>query len=61
MKPHLSNFTMEGGDQVKSDSLFSENYYIPERLQFSFNFFDFPTFKTDSITYENAGDVAAMK
>ncbi len=34
--------------------LYSETYYVPDRIFFTLNFFDFPTFKTDRIVFENA-------
>jgi len=40
---------------LKKDSLFSENYYIPERMHFTFNFFQFDEEKTEAFSYEDAG------
>lgn len=34
------------------NSLFNENFYIPERLYFTLNLFDYPTFKTDIVSFD---------
>lgn len=46
---------------MKKDSLFSENYYVPSRMFFTYNFFEFPEERSDTVSYEEAGQVSAMK
>ena len=52
LRPALIDFTNEN-DIKATKSFYSENYYIPDRLFFTLNFFDHPTFKTEPICYEN--------
>ncbi|KAL4506764.1 hypothetical protein ABPG72_001185 [Tetrahymena utriculariae] len=58
-KAQISNF--EDRDQVKRDSIFSENYYVPEKMYFTFNFFEFEEVQTEPYSYQDAGQITAMK
>ena len=43
---------------MKNDpSIFQGNDVIPDRLFFTINFYDFPTFKTDIISYSNKSNL----
>lgn len=44
----------ERGQEQKDLPMLSDTFYIPERVYFSMNFFDYPLYKTDSITYDDS-------
>lgn len=56
LRPSLVDFKTEKDTKLKS--IYSDNFYIPNKLQFTLNFFDFPTFKSDVIVYENNDQMA---
>lgn len=47
------------GNELKDYPILSDNYYVPEKLYFSMNFFDFPLFRTDTISYEDTQSLQA--
>ena len=55
-RPKNVNFTKKPNAEEKQISLFGEDYYVPERMYFTLNFFDFPLFKTEMVTFEGANE-----
>ena len=58
-RPKVVNFTKKtnSSDNEKGpNSIFGEDYYVPEKLYFTLNFFDFPMFKTEMVTFEGANE-----
>lgn len=49
-RPKLVNFTKKTEENI--GSLFNEDYYVPEKMYFTMNFFDYSLFKTDMVTFE---------
>ncbi|KRX06407.1 hypothetical protein PPERSA_05020 [Pseudocohnilembus persalinus] len=58
LKPRLEEIVK--GQGKGNNSLYNEDFCIPERLYFSYNFYDYPLFKTDTISYEDAGNIPQL-
>ena len=55
-RPKNVNYTKKPIEEEKHTSLFGEDYYVPEKMYFTLNFFDFPLFKTEMVTFEGTNE-----